>query len=138
MTSPILQAATRLLSALLIVFSLFLLVRGHDAPGGGFIGGLVAASSFTLLAMSHGVDTARRALRLPPVTVAALGVGAALLAGLIPLLVGDAPFAAVWLFVGGPKGEGVPLSTVLLFDFGVWLVVLGAVLGLVFALEEDA
>ena len=136
-SSPILQAATRILSALLVVFSLFMLVRGHDAPGGGFIGGLIAAAAFSLLAMSHGVATARRALRLAPETVAALGVATALAAGTLPLFFGEAPFAALWLFLGGAKGTGLPLSTVLMFDFGVWLVVLGAVLSLVFALEGE-
>ena len=135
MNSQILKAAARILSALLVVFSLFMLVRGHNAPGGGFIGGLVAASAFALLAMSHGVGTARRALRLPPESVAALGVAVALLAGAVPLLWGEAPFAALWLILGEKGGGGLPLSTVLLFDFGVWLVVLGSVLALVFGLE---
>ncbi|MEL6217161.1 MAG: MnhB domain-containing protein [Pseudomonadota bacterium] len=138
MSTPILQAAARILVALLLVFSLFMLVRGHNAPGGGFIGGLIAAAAFALLAMSHGVDAARRALHLPPEMVAGIGVGLALLSGLIAGLAGEAPFTGLWLLLGSDGGgKGLPLSTVLLFDVGVWMVVLGAILTLVLALEED-
>ena len=48
MTSAILQTATRVLMPLLLLFAVFLLWRGHNQPGGGFVGGLVVASSFVL------------------------------------------------------------------------------------------
>ena len=143
MTTPILQAAARILVSLLLLFSLFMLLRGHNAPGGGFIGGLIAAAAFALLAASHGVAEARRALRVEPSTVLAAGVAVALIAGIAPLLAGEPPVAARWAFIGGGEAEaggkpsGLAVSTVLLFDLGVWLVVLGSVLALVFALEED-
>lgn len=138
MTTPILQAAARILVALMLVFSLYVLLRGHNEPGGGFIGGLIAASAFALLALSHGTEVARRALQLDPGTVAALGLGAALAAGLLSAVFGEAPFTGLWLVLGADGGgKGVPISTVLLFDIGVWLVVVGAVTALVFALEED-
>ncbi len=139
MSTPILQAAARILVGMLLVFSLFMLLRGHNAPGGGFIGGLLAAAAVALLAISHGVATARRALRIAPLRVAALGVGAALLAGALSFAAGRAPFSGLWLLLGADGGgKGLPISTVLLFDIGVWLVVLGAVSALVFALEEEA
>jgi len=137
MTSPILQAAARVLVAMMLLFSLFMLLRGHNEPGGGFIGGLIAAAGFALLGASHGVATARQALRFAPEDVAAAGVAAALLAGIIPLATGEPPFAGLWAYLGGGKEDGLPVSTVLLFDVGVWLVVLGSVLALVFALEDE-
>ncbi len=138
MTTPILKAAARILVGMLLVFSLFMLLRGHNSPGGGFIGGLLAATAIALLAVTHGVATARRALRLEPVRVAAVGVGAALLAGLLAIATGREPFSGLWLLLGADGGgKGLPISTVLLFDIGVWLVVLGAVSALVFELEAD-
>lgn len=137
MTTPILQAASRILVALMLVFSLYVLVRGHNEPGGGFIGGLIGAAAFALLTASHGVATAREALRIEPTAMTAIGVGVALLAGLISLPAGEAPFSGLWVFLGTDGGgDGLPISTVLLFDLGVWLVVVGAVLTLVFALED--
>ncbi|MEM6421999.1 MAG: MnhB domain-containing protein [Pseudomonadota bacterium] len=138
MSTPILKAAARVLVALMLVVSLYLLVRGHNEPGGGFIGGLIAASAFALLAASHGAATARRALRLDPVEILGIGLAAALGAGLFAGLSGAAPFTGLWLLLGADGGgKGLPISTVLLFDIGVWLTVIGAVSALVLALEES-
>ncbi len=139
MNSLILSAATRLLVALMLLFSVYMLLRGHNEPGGGFIGGLIASIGFALYAMAHGAEETRRALRLAPETIAMLGVGITLLAGLWSVLVGNSPFTGQWVFIGAEDGsKGLPLSTVLLFDIGVYLVVVGAVLTLVLTLEEDA
>ncbi len=138
MNSLILNTATRLLVALMLVFSVYMLLRGHNQPGGGFIGGLIASIGFALYAIAHGTAAARRALRFDPAAIAMAGLGIALLSGLWAAMLGDAPFSGQWWFVGaGEAGKGLPLSTVLLFDIGVYLVVVGAVLTLVLALEEE-
>ena len=138
MTSLIVRAATRLLVGLLLVFSIWMLLRGHNAPGGGFIGGLIGATGFILYAMAHGSAAARAALRLDPRTIAVTGLAIALLAGVAGFAAGEALFTGQWMFLGATEESyGTPLSTILLFDAGVYLVVLGAVLTLVFALEEE-
>ncbi len=138
MNSVILRAATRVLVGLLLVFSLFMLLRGHNEPGGGFIGGLLAATGFALYAIAYGSDAARRALRMDPRLVAMLGLGAALIAGLMASLADAAFLTGIWWFLDiGANGQTLPISTVLLFDVGVYLVVVGAVLSFVFALEEE-
>ena len=68
MTSLILRTATRFLMPLLLLFALFLLFRGHNEPGGGFVGGLVVAAAFVLYAIAYGVDAGRRALLVDPST----------------------------------------------------------------------
>ena len=139
-TSLIVRAATRLLVGLLLVFSIFMLLRGHNEPGGGFIGGLIGATGFILYAIAHGCRAAREALRIEPQTIAVAGLGIALLAGVMAWGFGDQLFTGQWLFLryGEGAGEGyVPLSNVLVFDVGVYLVVLGSVLTLVLALEEE-
>ena len=138
MNSVILRAGTRYLAGLLLVLSVYMLLRGHNAPGGGFIGGLIGATGFVLYAIACGTRDARAALRLSPQTIAVAGLGIALIAGLVPALFGDAMFTGQWLFLGATETDkGLPLSTVLLFDLGVYLVVFGSVLTLVFALEEE-
>ena len=137
MNSVILNAAARLMVALLLIFSLYMLLRGHNSPGGGFIGGLSAAIGFVIYAIACGTPDARKALRYKPKAIAAFGLGLALLAGVLAALWGDVFFTGQWLFIGGSETEkGLPISTVLLFDVGVYLVVLGAVLSIAFGLEE--
>lgn len=137
MNSVILRAGARLQVVLLLVFSAYMLLRGHNAPGGGFIGGLIAATGFVVYAIACGTADARKALRFDPGDIAGAGLGIALLAGLVAALWGDALFTGQWLFIGATETEkGLPLSTVLIFDIGVYLVVLGAVLSITFALEE--
>ena len=138
MNSLILNTATRVLVGLILLFSVYMLLRGHDEPGGGFIGGLIGSIAFGLYAIAKGSEAARRALRLDPRLLALIGLAIALLSGLASALSGDAFFTGQWWFLGaGDGGKGLPLGSVLLFDIGVYLVVVGAVLTLVLALEAD-
>ncbi|SCX92645.1 Na+/H+ antiporter subunit B [Paracoccus tibetensis] len=138
MNSLILTTATRLLVALLLVFSIYALLRGHNLPGGGFIGGLIGATGFILYIVATSAAEARAALRVDPASVAMVGVGVAALAGLMSAFVGQPFMTGQWLFLFAEPGEkGLPLSSVLVFDIGVYLAVFGGILTLVFALEEE-
>ena len=139
MKSLILSTATRLLLPLILLLSVFIFFRGHNEPGGGFIGGLLAATAFALLLYAGGLDAARRALRFRPLSIAGFGLGCALVAGLW----GGAQYGfflkGVWPLIeiqeDGSK-SGLPVGSIMLFDLGVYLVVLGSVCGILFALEE--
>jgi len=137
MNSPLLQGTTRILAPLLLLFSIYMLLRGHNEPGGGFIAGLIAAAAFILYAMAWGAAVARTSLRIAPAKLAAAGALLAGTSGIAGLVFGRAPFSGLWLFIGGGGDKGLPLSTVLAFDIGVYLTVLGSVLVLFFALEDD-
>lgn len=135
MTSSILQTAARLLLPLLLLFAVFLLLRGHNQPGGGFVGGLVVASSFVLYSIAFGVDAARRALLVKPATLLGTGLLVALVSG-IPGVVDGRPFmSAVWTTFGGASAA-IDVGTPLVFDVGVFLAVIGVVLTIVFTLAE--
>ena len=132
MNSPIFRTAARLLMPLLLLFSVFLLLRGHNEPGGGFVGGLVAAAAFALYAIAFGVQRARQALLVQPLTLLGAGLLIALVSGLPAVLRGQPFLTALWL--SGP----VPLGTPALFDVGVFLVVAGVVLMMIFSLAEES
>jgi multicomponent Na+:H+ antiporter subunit B len=141
MNSIILTAATRLVVALLLLFSVFMLLRGHNLPGGGFIGGLIGATGFVLHAIAMGAQATRDTLRHEPQNIAMIGLGIALAAGVFAVFDGDAFFTGQWWFAGAdpadPDDKGLPISSVLFFDIGVYLVVFGSILTLVLALEEE-
>lgn len=137
MNSLILQTASRYLHPLLLVFSVFLLMRGHNEPGGGFVGGLVAAAAFCLQMIAFDVQTARRMLAVQPRTFIAVGLLLAVLSGMISM-VGGLPFlSGVWIDINLLGMTTLHLGTPLLFDVGVYSVVLGVTVLLVFSFAEE-
>ncbi len=134
MSSLILTTATRFLFPLMLVFSAYLLVRGHNEPGGGFVGGLVAATAFAMHALAHDVGEARRTLRASPISLIAAGLGVAGGSGLPALTSGQAFMHGAWW----PEKVAVigSLGTPVVFDFGVYLVVVGITTLIVFELME--
>ena len=135
MGSFILRAATRMLVGLILVFSAYLLFRGHNAPGGGFSAALVAGTGFSLFAIAEGPGPVRRALRIEPRLLIAWGLLLAIGSGLFAAAAGRPYLTGLWW--PAADGEGAALiGTPLLFDVGVFFVVLGTILTLVLKLEE--
>jgi multicomponent Na+:H+ antiporter subunit B len=122
---------------IMLMFSVFICLRGHNAPGGGFIGGLIGACAIAVLGIASGPDAARKALRVDPIVIAGFGVAIAALSGLASLLTGSPFMTSIWAY--WPLGETtVPLSTPLVFDIGVYCVVFGTISAIALALEEEA
>ncbi len=139
MSRLILQTATRFMMPLLLLFSIFLLMRGHNLPGGGFIGGLIGASAFALYALAYDVPTAQRILRIDGHVLLAAGLIVALVVTCAPLA-WDLPMLThrySWIELPLVGIGDLALGTPLLFDLGVYLVVLGASLTIIFSLVEE-
>lgn len=137
MTSIILRTATRYMFPPLLVFSIYLLLRGHHFPGGGFVGGLMAGSAFTIYALAFDVASARNRLRTDPRDITAVGLAVALLSGLPGLLTGKPFLTGVWWDIHLGPSIAIHLGTPVIFDIGVYLVVMGVLLTLVFSLGEE-
>lgn len=141
MNSLILTTAARIMVPLLIVVSLLVLWRGHNDPGGGFIGGLIAATAIALYEKAAGIAATRRLLRVEPLAISAIGLGCAVTSAVWGYLAKGYVLAGVWplLTVGEDgKKEGLPVGSIFLFDTGVYLVVVGGVTAMLFALEVAA
>ncbi len=134
MNSVIFSTAARFLFWLMLAVSVYILYRGHNEPGGGFVGGLVGALALTILALAEGVPAARRRLRVHPVFLIGLGIALALVSGLPGLFLDGDFLTHQWYELAG----GFKIGTTLLFDVGVYLVVFGGMLALVFRLYEEA
>ena len=137
MNSLILRTTTQLLITILLLFSVFLLLRGHDLPGGGFIGGLVAAAAVALYVIAFGAEAATAMVRVRPHGLLGAGLLAAVAAGILGMLAGEPFLAGRWLILDLPGEAELKLSSVLLFDVGVYLAVVGSVLTMLFALERS-
>lgn len=129
----ILSVAARLLLPLQLLFSLFLLLRGHDEPGGGFIAGLVASGAFALYLFAYGGRAMHAMLKVSPRDLIGVGLTLGVLSTLPAWWQGEPFFTAQWWTI---PVIGFKASTPLLFDIGVYLVVLGSVLTAITALVE--
>lgn len=136
MNTLIFRTIAPLLVVVMIVFSVFVMLRGHNEPGGGFIGGLIAASAIAIYGMAAGPAAVRAALRADPITFAGFGVVLAALSGLMSMAF-ELPFlTGLWadLALGDAT---VPVSTPMLFDIGVYLVVFGTISAVALGLEGE-
>lgn len=130
MNSLILRTLAPFITLLMLAFSLFVTLRGHNSPGGGFIGGLLAASGVALYALAFGVESTRRLLRVHPLSIAAGGLVLSAASGLVSMIY-DVPYmTGLWFDIG------IDVSTVMSFDLGVYLVVVGAFSSILLSLEE--
>jgi multicomponent Na+:H+ antiporter subunit B len=122
MNSLILRTSSKLVLPVALVFSIYVLLRGHNEPGGGFIGGLIAAAGITVHALPRGRDAMMKTVRLTPKAMIGVGLLLALAAG-IPALLGGQPYLThLWPF------PAAGIGTALIFDVGVYLTVIGSVL----------
>ena len=137
MSSVILETGTRAVFHTILLFSAFLLFAGHNAPGGGFIGGLIAAAALVLHFVAHGPDNLHRLVRVRSETVLGVGVLLAAIAAIAPMLVGAELLTSDTWKVHLPLLGDVKASSVLVFDVGVYLVVIGLVLTILHTLGGE-
>lgn len=135
MRSTILQTASNYLLPILLLFSVFLLLRGHYYPGGGFVGGLVASIAFVLHSFAYGTDNTLKILRYKPLTLIPIGLGLATLTMFLPVLFGYPVMTGLWF------DQPIPvigmIGSALFFDIGVYLVVIGVVLTILFTISSN-
>ena len=128
------RTATVFLLPLLLLFSVFVLLRGHYLPGGGFVGGIIASIAFVLHAFAFGLRNTRKLLRVRPMRLMPAGLALAVFSAILPVFQGRPIMTALWL------DEPIPViglvGSALLFDLGVYMVVLGVALTIIFSVSE--
>jgi multicomponent Na+:H+ antiporter subunit A len=135
--SPILATSAPAIFVTAMAFSLYLLFAGHDAPGGGFVGGLVAGAALVLRYADAGVAAVRRLVPLPPPVLLGSGLGLAVLTGAVPWIGGADFLESAELHVELPVLGTVETTSALPFDVGVYLVVVGVVLSIIQLLGDE-
>ena len=133
--SVVLTETVNGLTPILMLFAIFLTLRGHNAPGGGFAGGLVMGSAVVLRYLAAG-PRGVRSLRIDPIVLIGTGLFVAITVGLTSL-VADGSFqeSAIWKFHVPILGD-VKIVSSSLFDIGVHILVVGVVMAVVVALAE--
>ena len=135
MKSDILKTAADYLLPVLLLFSVFILLRGHYLPGGGFVGGLMASIAFVLHAFAHGMDDTLKFMKYHPAIFIPVGLLTSLGSCVAPLFLAGKP-VMTGLWFDTPLPVIGLIGSALFFDIGVYLVVVGATLTILFTISE--
>ena len=136
--SVILDEADRWLFPVILLVSVYVTFRGHNAPGGGFAGGMIAGCAFVLRFLTHGSARVAQALRVAPTTLIGAGMLLSIVTAAAPLLGGDPLIeSTIWKFDLPAIGQ-VKLVSSSIFDLGVYALVVGVVVAVLLALGSDA
>jgi multisubunit Na+/H+ antiporter MnhB subunit len=141
MNTVIFRTSSKILVPLSLVFAMFIYFKGHQAPGGGFVGGLVASVALIIHRMSHGSRSMNRMLPVPERIMIAVGLLLAVCTGIGSLFFGLPFFTSAhgdWRLpaING-QATNFAWATVIIFDFGVFLVVTAVAVGIINALSEE-
>jgi multicomponent Na+:H+ antiporter subunit A len=133
----VLDTSVKVVYHSILVLSLYFLFAGHNQPGGGFVGGLTAASGVALRYVAGGIDAVRTSFRLRPWTILAVGLATSVVTAIVPLVLGRAVLEHDDIEWELPVLGTIKATSALPFDIGVYLVVLGLVLMAFEAFGED-
>jgi multicomponent Na+:H+ antiporter subunit A len=136
--SVIVDTVARIVFHSALVLSLYLLAVGHNQPGGGFVGGLVASAAFALVYVAGGSDDVRKLSRLNPWLLLGTGLLIASSAAIAPLVLGDSLLESGYIVsFDAPVLGHVGIGSTLVFDLGVYAVVTGVVLAVIESFGPD-
>jgi multicomponent K+:H+ antiporter subunit A len=135
---PAVRVAARWLLPFTLTVSAYIFLRGHNAPGGGFIAGLISAGGLVLQYVAHGQAWVAARARIDHVRAIGWGLLVAAVTGLAAWAFGVPFLASAYRRPVVPLLGEVPLSSALLFDLGVYLTVVGATLLIIVSLLAAA
>lgn len=135
--SIIFEVVARLVFHTIIIFSIYLLLAGHNSPGGGFAGGLLAGLALTIRYLAGGRFELAEATPISPGTLLGLGLATSALSGVVPLLLGGQLFQTAVLEFALPVFGEQKFVTSTFFDIGVYLVVVGLVVDVLRSLGSE-
>ena len=122
------DVVTRLLFPSMMLLSLYFFFSGHNAPGGGFAGGLVAALAFTLRYLAGGYKEIEDALPIDAARILGTGILVSAIAFAVPMFFGYPPLMSSFAEIELPLIGLVAVPSALVFDAGVYLIVIGLIM----------
>lgn len=136
MGSVILRKAARYLFPVIMLFSIYLLLRGHNEPGGGFVGGLAAASGFILNQLAFDLQSTKKLMNVESLTLIGVGLLTAMVSSVLTMLDGQPYFSSHWATIHITPAWHLEIGTPLVFDVGVYLVVLGVTMAILLSISN--
>ncbi|MBD1382586.1 Na(+)/H(+) antiporter subunit B [Metabacillus arenae] len=132
----ILQTVTKIVLFIIVLFSIYLFFAGHNTPGGGFVGGLMASGAIVLLLLAFDVKTVLNILPINYINLAGVGLFIAVGFGAGSFLVGEPFLSHAFDYFELPLLGKTELTTATIFDLGVYLVVIGVTMTIIQTIGE--
>lgn len=132
----ILQTVTKVVVFIILTLAVYLFLAGHNNPGGGFIGGLVLASAFVLLFIAFDIETIQKGIPFDFKWIAALGAFLVVLSGLGSSFFGASFLTQTLAYLDLPLFGTTELATVIIFEAGVALAVVGVVVTIILSISK--
>lgn len=123
---PIMQSLSRLVFPFMLMIAAFIFLRGHNLPGGGFIAGLIAALAIILQNLANGIEWTAARLKADMHQVIAAGLFFAIGTGLVAMALGYPFLTSTFTYLYWPVVGKFEVASAMMFDLGVFLVVVGA------------
>ncbi|MDG5800396.1 MnhB domain-containing protein [Marinilabiliaceae bacterium ANBcel2] len=136
MQNIILQKTAKLILIIMTAASLWLLIRGHNNPGGGFIAGIVAATGLILYAIVFGSQKVEKLLKYNTRNWIGSGLAIILVSIIIPIALGEPPMTAMWTTISLPFSISLHTGTPHIFETGVYISVIGIILSIIITIME--
>ncbi len=133
----IIQFTSKIVFFIIVFFAVHIFFAGHYTPGGGFVGGLLAASAIVLLIITFDLKTVQRIIPVNFMVVTGSGLLIAFMTAAFPLLLDDPFFTHYYDYFTLPIIGKTSLHTAALFDLGVFLVVVGVTMTIIQTIGED-
>ncbi|MDC3415014.1 Na(+)/H(+) antiporter subunit B [Aquibacillus sp. 3ASR75-11] len=133
----ILRSTTSLIAFILFGFSIYLYFAGHNAPGGGFIAGLMVSSAIVLMYMAYGFEAVNKILPINYRYCTAIGLMIAVLTGVGSFFFGEPFLSHTFGYLYIPFFGNKELATAMLFDLGVYITVLGITMTIILSIADD-
>ncbi|MGL6032773.1 MAG: Na(+)/H(+) antiporter subunit B [Kurthia gibsonii] len=137
LNNVILKTTTQVVFFMIFLFSIHIFFAGHFSPGGGFVGGLLTASALVLLLLTYDLKTVQQLLPINYTTMTAIGLLLSLGTAAMSAFLGDAFFKHYFDHFTLPLFGDTELHTAMLFDLGVYLVVVGVTMIIIQSIGGD-
>jgi len=132
----ILEKIVSLFMKVMLIFSVYLLLRGHNNPGGGFIGGIIASTGFIFYTIIFGTNSLQKIIKIKPQTFIGIGLFLVLIAAMLPTFFSTEILTGLWIEARIPVLGTLHAGTPLIFDTGVYGVVIGVILTIIISIME--
>ncbi|AUJ26516.1 MULTISPECIES: Na(+)/H(+) antiporter subunit B [Virgibacillus] len=133
----ILRTTASLIAFILLGFAVYLLLAGHNSPGGGFVGGLMTAGAILLMNMSYGFKEVRKVLPINYVKLIPAGLAIAVGTGIGSFLFQQPFLSQTYGYFHFPIFGEIELATAMIFDLGVYLTVVGVMMTIILSIAND-